>query len=131
PELLYHVRVPFANPTVGESPMEDFEAAPAPGPSSSNRKWLWGGPLGCLLVSVLCCGLPLMIVPAVFGALKSSVAYRESLSRVEHDPRVIENIGAPVQPAWLVSGSISTTNDTGRAQLTYGVSGPKGDGTIE
>jgi hypothetical protein len=94
------------------------------------RNWFWVVPVGCLLPVVLCGGLVALIVAAVFGAIKSSVPYTESLATVKQDAQVQQLLGDPIEPGFFVTGSINVSGDSGDADIAYSVSGPKGSGTV-
>ncbi|MCA9074295.1 MAG: cytochrome c oxidase assembly factor 1 family protein [Planctomycetaceae bacterium] len=96
---------------------------------STGRKW-WLIPVGCFGAIVLCCGLPLVLVPIVFGAIKSSTPYQESLARVQASPEVQAVIGQPIEPAFWVNGNIEVNGPNGKASLSYAVSGPQGTATV-
>ena len=42
----------------------------------------------------------------------------------------IELLGDPIEAGWLMSGSINTSGNSGDANFTIPVSGPKGKGTV-
>ncbi len=74
--------------------------------------------LGC----VLCCG-------GVFGGLvttvKSSDPYVRSLTTTRQDPGVQQALGTPLETGFMPMGKISLDDDTGRADLSYTLTGPK------
>jgi hypothetical protein len=89
------------------------------------RNWKWFVPLlvaGCAAVFA---GFLVLLL----GVMKSSEAYQRSLARVKEDPAVIAALGAPVREGWMFTGNISIENSSGRADLSFPVSGPKGKGT--
>jgi hypothetical protein len=94
------------------------------------RNWKWAVPVGCLLPVVVCGGFFALIFTAVFGAIKSSDAYTEALARAKASPEVQAALGTPIEPGFFVSGSIKINNNTGNADLSIPVSGPKGSATI-
>lgn len=65
----------------------------------------------------------------LFTSLKGR-PYAESLSRARTDPRVIEDLGTPIKPGFMVGGSMKTGSVDGSADLNYSLSGPKGDGSM-
>lgn len=99
-----------------------------PSKSTSPIKWLI--PIGCLGAIIFCCGLPVSIGFIVFGAIKSSTPYQESLARVQASPEVQQILGQPIEPAFLVMGNIEVNGPSGQASLSYGISGPQGDATV-
>ena len=95
-----------------------------------SRNWKWAAPVGCLLPVLLCGGLFALIFTSVFGLIKSSDAYIEALARAKASPEVQAALGTPIEPGFFVSGSIKINNNTGNADLSIPVSGPKGSATI-
>lgn len=98
------------------------------------RNWWWAVPVGCLLPILACGGCFAVIGGAVFGALKSSDPYKEGVAKAKASPAVRDALGEPIQEAWYVSGNLNTqtTNgvETGNADLTIPLSGPKGSGSV-
>lgn len=66
----------------------------------------------------------------VFGAIKSSDAYKSSLAIAKADARVISALGSPVKEGFFVTGNIHVSGPSGEASLAIPISGPKGEGTI-
>jgi hypothetical protein len=95
-----------------------------------HRNWKWFVPVGVLALLLSCVGAPTLFVVSVFGIMKSSAAYTESLALVQADPEVREAIGSPVQAGLLVGGNISVEGSSGRADLLYPVSGPEGEAQV-
>jgi len=87
-------------------------------------------PTGCLTLFVLFFIFVAFIVLAVFGAIKSSDAYKTAVARAEADPRVTEAIGSPIKEAWYVGGSTEVSGGSGKSDLSIPISGPKGTATI-
>ena len=76
-----------------------------------SRNWKWALPVGCLLPLVLCGGGILVFVfvvyGAVTGAIRSSDAYQEGMSRARSNPEVVAALGEPIESGWLISGNIN------------------------
>ena len=53
------------------------------------RNWKWFVPTGCLGMLLLVAGFVFVIITIVFGALKSSDAYKDALAKAKADPRVV------------------------------------------
>jgi hypothetical protein len=70
------------------------------------------------------------IVAVAFGAMKSSDVYKGAVSLAASDARVVEALGTPLQTGWWLSGNIKIVNDTGTADLTIPLSGPRGKGSL-
>lgn len=112
-------------------------AAPPPPPKAAlpprnwwSRNWKWLVPAGCLSFIVLFLIFIGGIVAFVFGAMKSSDVYRESLRRARANPEVIQRIGSPIEPGWYVTGNMNVESDSGSANIAYPLSGPKGKGRV-
>lgn len=111
-------------------PQYDDRSVVAGGPARRRswfgRNWFWLVPLVCLLPVLGCGGL----VALLFGMLKGSEPYQQSLRRVQGHAEVRAALGQPVEPSFVVMGSIHYRNRDGDADLTYDVSGPNGSGTV-
>ena len=70
------------------------------------------------------------IISIVFGAMKSSDAYKEALTKAKADPRVVSALGSPIADGWFVSGQTNVSGSSGRSDMKVPISGPKGKGTI-
>ena len=81
--------------------------------------------VGCCLA--LCAGV---LFTTVFGALRSSDAYKQAIEIAITDPAVIEALGEPIEAGWFVTGSINLQNDAGTADLTIPLNGSRNDGTL-
>jgi hypothetical protein len=79
---------------------------------------------------LLVTGFVVVIASIVFGALKSSDAYKTALARAKADPRVVAALGSPITDGFLISGKTNVSGTSGHADLTVPISGPKGKGTI-
>lgn len=79
--------------------------------------------LGVAVVVIVGTGL------AVTLGIKSSDAYQLATQRVTRDPQVQALLGTPLETG-LPSGSIEATPTNGKAQLSFSVEGPRGEGTV-
>ena len=75
-------------------------------------------------------GFVALIVSIVFGAMKSSDAYKEALGRAQASPSVQQALGSPIEDGLIMSGSIQVNGPSGHADLSFPISGPKGRGTV-
>jgi hypothetical protein len=66
----------------------------------------------------------------VFGAMKNSEAYKESLAKAQASPALQEAIGTPIKDTFFVAGSVATENGKDTAELAYAVTGPKGGAAV-
>ncbi|NJN68336.1 MAG: hypothetical protein HC884_17310 [Chloroflexaceae bacterium] len=94
------------------------------------RNWKWCLPVGCLGVTVPIIACIALVFFGVFGALKSSEVYLAALERAQQDPRVTSELGTPIEPGMMVSGSISFDGSSGNADLSIPLTGPNNSGTL-
>lgn len=94
------------------------------------RNWKWFIPAGCLTIIVMIGVFVAAIMVFVFGAIKSSDVYQQALTKARSNTAVTRELGEPIEPGWLVSGSINVSNGAGDANLSIPVSGPKKSGTV-
>lgn len=92
---------------------------------------LWWMLPAAFLVLVLPCGCCGGIFVWFFHSLKSSEPYQMAMERVRTDPRVIEQIGKPVEESsWMPTGNFSyhIVNGvaSGEATFDFNVAGPRG-----
>ena len=71
-----------------------------------------------------------VIIGIVFGAMKSSDAYKTALAKAKADARVVNALGSPITDGYFVSGKTNVSGTSGQADMTVPISGPKGKGTI-
>ena len=95
-----------------------------------SRNWKWFVPVGCLGLLVMAVAGVALLVALVFGIIKSSDVYKESLTQTQASAPVREILGSPIEPGFLVSGSINISGPSGNADLAIPISGPNGSGTI-
>ena len=105
---------------------------PLPPPKRSwlGRNWKWFAPTGCLTLIALGVAFVAGIVLLVFGAMKSSDAYKIAFARAKADPRVIEEIGEPIEAGWFSSGNTKVEGGSGESNLTIPIHGPKGKANV-
>jgi Cytochrome oxidase complex assembly protein 1 len=97
-----------------------------------------GGGSGCLKGALIGCGVLILLGAAgvaglvvfVFGAIKSTHVYTEAVRRAQSNPQVIARLGTPIEPGWWVSGNVNIHNDSGTAQISIPIHGPKVSATI-
>lgn len=100
-------------------------------PSWWKRNWKWAVPVGgCLTMIILFVGL---IAAGIFGATKmfsGSQPYTYALEKTTTNEQVIELIGAPVETAGIMQGSINFSGGDGEADIRIPIKGPNGKGKI-
>ena len=84
----------------------------------------WKKPLliGGALV-LLCGGCVVGGAWLLLDSIKSCGAYTQAVRQAQSDLRVIEILGAPVEPDWYVMGSVKLVNDAGHADLSIPLRG--------
>jgi hypothetical protein len=94
------------------------------------RNWKWFVPACCLVIILFVAGGIGGILSLIEGSIKQSGAYTQALALTQSNPQVIAQIGQPVTPGFFVSGNINVSGDSGDADISFPVSGPKGKGTV-
>ena len=105
-------------------------AMPAERPGWWSRNWQWFVPVGCLSILLVVVLFVAGIVLIVFGAMKSSDAYKTAVARAKANPEVVAAIGTPIEEGMFVSGKTNVDGSSGEADLTIPISGPKGKAKI-
>ncbi len=105
--------------------------SPAPPPRGwFSRNWKWFLPVGCLGFAGLIGAAVLAIIIFVFGMIKQSDVYQNSVVTAQTHPAVVEALGSPVEVGFFVSGKTETNDASGRSEIAIPISGPKGKGKI-
>ena len=127
------VAEPFKRcPSCGYVPGAPAGPGPSPAPPLREKSWLernwkWAVPVTALvLIAVFVGG----ILSFVVGMFRSSYPYQEALARARANPAVVAQLGEPIQPGALVTGSVNLSGASGDADLDIPVSGPKGKGSL-
>jgi len=103
---------------------------PAPAKGWFSRNWKWFVPTIVLTLILLFAAFVGGILTLVFGAMKNSDAYKHAVTVATHDPQVIRELGDPIEPGFLVSGSISVSGPSGEAKLSIPLKGRIHNGTV-
>jgi len=87
--------------------------------------------IGALAIAsiVAFCVIPLFF--AVEGEIRSSDAYKLTLNTAKASPCVARALGSPVEPGWMMEGSVTESSVEGSAALSIPVRGPKGKGNLD
>ncbi len=91
---------------------------------------MWFVPTGCLAMLVLFAVFIGGIVMLVFGAMKSSDAYKSAVARAKASPEVVAALGTPIEEGLFVSGKVNVEGSSGEADLTIPISGPNGKAKV-
>lgn len=94
------------------------------------KNWMWFVPVAIVAFLGIFVGFIALVVTVVFGAMKSSEPYKESLAAAVTNPQVQAELGTPIETGWMMNGTINTAGSTGNAALEIPISGPKGKGHI-
>ena len=94
------------------------------------RNWKWVVPVGCLGSLVLVAAFVVGIAAIVFAAMRSSGAYSEGVELARSNKTLLEELGEPVEPGWLVTGSIHVSGPSGNANLAIPLCGSRNTGTL-
>ena len=108
--------------------MDEYQQQPQK--SWWGRNWKWVVPVGCLTPVVLVIGCAVAAFFAISGIIKSSDVYLHSVAAVASNEAVNQALGEPIQPGLQFQGEINVSNGGGHADITYNISGPKGDATV-
>jgi hypothetical protein len=99
-----------------------------------SRNWKWALPVGCLLPILVCGGgfaaFFFLVYGVVTGAIKSSDAYEEAMTRARANAEVRAALGEPIESGFWISGSINVDGSSGNVDVSIPISGPKGSGTL-
>ncbi|MEI6232190.1 MAG: cytochrome c oxidase assembly factor Coa1 family protein [Planctomycetota bacterium] len=86
--------------------------------------------LGCFGSILLCGGFGAATMFGAMSIMKTSGAYTQAVATAKANPDVQKKIGTPMTEGFFTTGNVSTTNNTGNADLSIPVSGPNGSGTL-
>ena len=81
-----------------------------------------------LAIALFFGGLFFAGITLIARSMKGSEAYRTSLEYLRKAPRVVTDLGAPIEDGFMPSGRIATSGDGGSADLSISLEGPKGAG---
>jgi len=79
---------------------------------------------------LLVAGFVAFLVMVIFGAMKSSDVYKDSLAKAKANSAVIDALGSPIEEGMFLSGNTNVNGASGEANLAIPISGPKGKGTV-
>ena len=104
-------------------------------PRPMQKSWLerhprWKIPLGFLTLILLIAVFGAVVMTVVTTSFRSSDVYKQALAKAGESLQVREQIGEPIQAAWLISGDLHLNGSTGNANLSIPISGPRGRGLI-
>ena len=87
------------------------------------------GIVGCVTgLLILACGA--VVVGLVFYLMRSSDVFEQAVEIVQSHPEAVRALGEPIKPGFFVTGSISTSGSSGRAEIAIPVRGSRDKGTL-
>lgn len=96
-----------------------------------SRNWPWVVPLGgCLTIIALVVVFLGSVIFGVSSVLTGSDPYKEGLAKAQEDEYLTELLGEPIETNGIMQGSISFKNNTGQADISIPIKGPKAEGKI-
>lgn len=108
--------------------MDEYNSEPK---KRSNTKIAIGVVLGlvilCCVISVACVG---GTVGVAFTAMRQSEPYQVAVERATTNTAVVEALGAPIEPAFLFTGSINQDMNGGTAVFEVPLTGSNASGTL-
>ena len=96
-----------------------------------SRHWKWIVPLVVLTPVLICGGAVTLLVKMVLGEVRGITPYHLALERAEADPEVINAIGTPIEPGFFFNGSYQVSGQSGHADLSIPVNGPRGHAVVD
>jgi len=95
-----------------------------------SRNWKLTVP-GTVLLAVAAVAASIFgFVLLLFSLMKSCDAYRLGLARAQSNRGLQERFGKPIEARWWLSGSISVSGPSGRANIAIPIRGPQAGGTV-
>ena len=104
-------------------------------PEPMKKTWLernamWKIPLGCLTLLLLIGIFATVLLTIILGSFRSSDVYKQAIARATASPEVRDRLGEPIKPGWFISGQMNVSNNTGNANLSIPITGPRAKGLI-
>lgn len=114
-----------APPPLSSSAMVSSSSSAQPPQTWLQRHWkgLVVGVIVLILLSLL--ATVMAVVGLVMWSIRQSDVYRMAMQRVRQNPAVVEKLGTPIEPGWLISGSMNIEGDSGTANFTIPIHGPR------
>lgn len=118
------------NPDPASAPVPPTPPPLGATPPKKGPNWFIILPCGCATLIGLFALAGVALVFFVFGAMKSTDAYKLAVEKAKASSQVQEALGTPIAEGLVPSGSVNIDNGVGSAKLDIPISGPKGAGTI-
>jgi hypothetical protein len=81
---------------------------------------------GCLMVVAALVFFIVAVLGLVMLFLRGSEPCVETMRRAQKSPALQQALGEPMKMGWILTGGVSTMNDSGSADVSIPISGPKG-----
>lgn len=94
------------------------------------RNWRWLIPVGAASLLALIVAVIALFLAGLFGLIRRSEPYQHALAAAQSHPQLVAALGEPLAPGFAVMGNIETSNADGSANLSFSVTGPKGEARI-
>lgn len=85
---------------------------------------------GCTIIVIAMGAFVAVVVFVLSHAMRATQPYKDIIARAQKDPRVVEALGAPVNPGWFVSGRIRSSRSRSYARLEIPLRGSKQNGSV-
>ena len=95
-----------------------------------NRNWKWVVSVACVLMLAIIGGFIYAVFMLVFHMMHSSGSYQQAMARARQDSTLMAALGTPIEEGFMMTGKINENDETGSADLTIPLSGPKGSAVL-
>lgn len=95
-----------------------------------SRNMAWFIPVLVLGVLGACGGGVFWLLNVIFGFIRDSDVYKQSLADARANPAVVAALGEPIEEAGWPSGSIQYSGASGSADLRIPIKGPNGQAAL-
>lgn len=98
-----------------------------PQPPESWMHRHWKGLVATAATLAVLAGLAIVVgvVALVMWSIRQSDVLRIAMDQARKNPAVVEQLGTPINPGWLISGSMHIEEDSGTANFTVPIRGPR------
>lgn len=94
------------------------------------RNWKWLVPVSLSGALALFAGVIFAFLFFIMSVVKSSDPFTLAMKTARAHPAVTTALGAPIKEGFFVSGTVSTSGPSGKAELSIPLSGPNGSATL-
>jgi hypothetical protein len=75
-------------------------------------------------------GTAVLFASGIFSMMRSSEVYTTAMQRATSNPTIVEALGTPIEPGWYLTGEMTTSAESGTANLVVPIHGPKGEADL-